>query len=242
VQGVPFVELGRRALDPDAVRAIPLDLLQRLGAIPYELSDGVLHVAVGELTPTLVAELQHAGGGAVTLALAAQGDIAMLLYEIARGGTLESEDLRLDSDSDSNAPAVRAVNEILRRAAVARASDVHLVPDKGFLHVRNAVKFTGDGGRVDVSVVGGEDEVVVRVSDTGRGIEAADQQHLFERFFRAPDSEGLPGAGLGLSIVKAIVDAHGGTVRVESRAGAGTTFEVRFRCGGPPATVAAVAA
>jgi signal transduction histidine kinase len=101
---------------------------------------------------------------------------------------------------------------------------------------------TGDGGRVDVSVVGGEDEVVVRVSDTGRGIEAADQQHLFERFFRAPDSEGLPGAGLGLSIVKAIVDAHGGTVRVESRAGPGTTFEVRFRRGGPPATVAAVAA
>src|SRR5438132_625571 len=83
-----IVELGRRALDPEAVRAIPFDVLQRLGAIPYELADGVLHVAVGEATPGSIAELQHAGGGAVALALAPQGEIAMLLYEIARGGTL----------------------------------------------------------------------------------------------------------------------------------------------------------
>jgi type IV pilus assembly protein PilB len=135
-QGIPFVELGHRALDPDAVRAIPLDLLQRLGAIPYEVSDGVLHVAVGELSPGSIAELQQAGGGNVALALAAQEDIAMLLYEIARGGTLVSEDLQLAHDSDADGPAVHTVSEILRRAAVARASDVHLVPEKGYLHVR----------------------------------------------------------------------------------------------------------
>jgi type IV pilus assembly protein PilB len=135
-QGIPFVELGRRALDPEAVRAIPFDVLQRLGAIPYELADGVLHVAVGEATPGSIAELQHAGGGAVALALAPQGEIAMLLYEIARGGTLVSEELQLANDSDADGPAVQTVSEILRRAAVARASDVHLVPEKGYLHVR----------------------------------------------------------------------------------------------------------
>jgi signal transduction histidine kinase len=111
--------------------------------------------------------------------------------------------------------------------------DAHRVSEVIENLLSNAVKFTEEGGRVDVSVAGSDEEVVVRVSDTGRGIDAADLEHLFERFFRASDSEGLPGAGLGLAIVKAIVDAHGGTIGVTSRAGAGTAFEVRFRREGP---------
>jgi signal transduction histidine kinase len=92
----------------------------------------------------------------------------------------------------------------------------------------NALKFTPPGGRVAVWVGGGQDALVVRVSDTGVGISEEDRRYLFDRFFRAPGTEGVPGAGLGLSIVKAIVDAHGGHVSVQSRVGAGTTFEVRF--------------
>jgi type IV pilus assembly protein PilB len=166
-QGVTFVELGRRALDAEAVRAIPLDVLQRLGAIPYELSDGVLHVAVGELGADCLAELQHAiGGGTVTLALAAQEDISALLDEIARGGTLVSEDLRLEGDSGADAPAVRTVNEILRRAVVSRASDVHLVPGNGFLHVR----FRIDGVVQEVSILPPEEtpSVIARLKVMGK--------------------------------------------------------------------------
>ena len=135
-QGVSFVELGRRALDRVAVRAIPLEVLERLGAIPYERTGDVLHVAVAELSSGAVAELQHSCGDTIELALAPKEDISRLLYELAHGGTLVSEDFRLEDHGDPFAPAVGTVNDLLRRAATARASDVHLIPDHGFLHVR----------------------------------------------------------------------------------------------------------
>ena len=90
----------------------------------------------------------------------------------------------------------------------------------------NALKFTPAGGSVRVTAEHRDSTLVIRVSDTGIGIPEEDRHHLFDRFFRAAGSDGVPGAGLGLSIVKAIVDAHRGRVAVHSRLGAGTTFEV----------------
>ena len=66
------------------------------------------------------------------------------------------------------------------------------------------------------------------MSDTGIGIPEQDQAHVFERFFRTPETIGLPGVGLGLSIVKTIADAHGAVVSVSSVPGGGTTFRVDF--------------
>jgi signal transduction histidine kinase len=92
----------------------------------------------------------------------------------------------------------------------------------------NALKFTPSGGRVEV--LGSKRDNIVRleVRDTGMGISAEDQQHLFERFFRTSEAqtEAIQGTGLGLSIVVAIVEAHGGSVEVESDLGVGTTFTV----------------
>jgi PAS domain S-box-containing protein len=92
----------------------------------------------------------------------------------------------------------------------------------------NAIKFTPGGGVVDVRVSGNADTVVIEVSDTGVGIPAAEQRQLFTRFFRASTatSRAIPGIGLGLTIVKAIVDAHRGTVSVTSSDGNGTTFRI----------------
>ncbi|MGH3050375.1 MAG: sensor histidine kinase, partial [Gaiellaceae bacterium] len=72
--------------------------------------------------------------------------------------------------------------------------------------------------------------VVLEVSDTGGGIGATDRARLFEPFFRSHEAtaQAIPGTGLGLTITKAIVDAHGGTIEVESAPGAGTTFRVRL--------------
>jgi signal transduction histidine kinase len=92
----------------------------------------------------------------------------------------------------------------------------------------NAIKFTPPRGRVDVWVGRSDGALVLRVTDTGVGISDEDRAHLFDRFFRASGAEGVPGAGLGLSIVKSIVDAHGGSIAVQSRVGAGTVFEVRL--------------
>jgi signal transduction histidine kinase len=94
--------------------------------------------------------------------------------------------------------------------------------------VSNAVKFTPPGGHVDVRVAERGDHAVVEVRDTGLGVPAEEQERLFQRFFRASTatSRAVPGAGLGLTVVKTIVDAHGGEVAVESEVGAGTTMRV----------------
>jgi signal transduction histidine kinase len=96
--------------------------------------------------------------------------------------------------------------------------------------VSNALKFTPDEGRVDVRLSDAGDHAVVEVSDTGMGIPDEEQQRLFERFFRASSatSRAVPGAGLGLTIVKTIVEAHGGTVGLTSREGEGTTVRVQL--------------
>jgi signal transduction histidine kinase len=96
--------------------------------------------------------------------------------------------------------------------------------------VSNAVKFTRSGGRVDVSIRPGGDQVVLDVSDTGIGIPEGELGRLFQRFFRASSatSREIQGTGLGLAIAKTIVEAHGGTIGVTSEIGAGTTFTVRL--------------
>jgi len=92
----------------------------------------------------------------------------------------------------------------------------------------NALKFTPPGGRVEVRASERDNNVRVEVRDTGKGISAEDQRHLFERFFRTSEAqtEAIQGTGLGLSIVVAIVEAHGGSVEVESELGVGTTFTI----------------
>ncbi len=112
-------------------------------------------------------------------------------------------------------------------------ADEHRVAEAVENLVSNAVKFTPPGGRVDVRVEATGDAVAIVVADDGPGIEEDDRRRLFERFFRSVKSEGLPGAGLGLSIVKAIAETHGGSISVESTLGHGATFELRLPRSGP---------
>jgi signal transduction histidine kinase len=92
----------------------------------------------------------------------------------------------------------------------------------------NAVKFTPDGGRVTLQVTTSADEVRIVVADTGIGISPADLPHVFRRFFRSQSAirAEVPGTGLGLSLVKSIVEAHGGSIAVSSHPGVGSTFVV----------------
>ena len=95
--------------------------------------------------------------------------------------------------------------------------------------VDNAVKYTGTGGRVDISAApAGEDEVSIVVSDTGMGIPAEELPHIWSRLYRGDKSRTSRGLGLGLSLVKAIVEAHRGQASVTSTVGAGSRFEVRL--------------
>jgi signal transduction histidine kinase len=89
--------------------------------------------------------------------------------------------------------------------------------------VGNAVKFTPEGGTVQVSAKAIDGEVQFCVSDTGPGIRAEEVEHIFDRFWQATRTASL-GTGLGLPIAKGIVEAHGGRIWVESQPGIGTTF------------------
>jgi signal transduction histidine kinase len=108
--------------------------------------------------------------------------------------------------------------------------------------VSNAVKFTPEGGRVVVALGSNGGDAVLAVSDTGMGIPAAEQHRLFERFFRTSTGQeaAIAGTGLGLTISKAIVDAHGGSIECVSEDGQGTILRVRLPVAGSQTTNGAV--
>jgi signal transduction histidine kinase len=94
--------------------------------------------------------------------------------------------------------------------------------------VGNAIKYTPEGGRVDVRCAMEDSRVRIAVTDTGIGIQAEDQERIFEKFYRVRDERvsAIPGTGLGLAIVKETIRLHGGAVFVESTPGQGSTFTV----------------
>lgn len=108
--------------------------------------------------------------------------------------------------------------------------------------VTNAVKYSHRGGAVRVRLTAAEAagdaglQAALTVSDDGIGIEEADRRQLFTKFFRAQEAQrrAIQGVGLGLSISKAIVTGHGGTIEVHSEPGVGTTFEVRLPMAAAP--------
>ena len=96
--------------------------------------------------------------------------------------------------------------------------------------ITNAMRHGGDDAAATITLRTEKQRVLVDVSDNGKGIPASDLPHLFERFYRADESRSRAsgGSGLGLSIVKGLVEAHGGTISVESTVGEGTVFHINL--------------
>jgi PAS domain S-box-containing protein len=108
--------------------------------------------------------------------------------------------------------------------------------------ISNAVKFTPSGGTVTVTLRGDADEAVIAVTDTGIGIPAVELSQLSQRFFRASTAtkNAVPGVGLGLTITKAIVTAHGGRLDIASEEGVGTSISLILPVETPAPVVAAL--
>lgn len=94
--------------------------------------------------------------------------------------------------------------------------------------VDNAIKYTPRGGRVDVDASADANATSIRIADTGPGISEQDLPRIFDRLYRGDQSRATRGLGLGLSLVRAYVEAQGGTVSVESNAGSGSVFTIRL--------------
>ena len=127
--------------------------------------------------------------------------------------------------------AVAARHHIIINVDTSGVADGALViADRGkiehvfFNLMSNALKYTPDGGSIDIALSHGQKNFSIRVSDTGKGIDPKELPHLFERFYQAQGAIG--GTGIGLSLVKAYVEMHHGEVHAESEVGKGTTFVV----------------
>ena len=97
--------------------------------------------------------------------------------------------------------------------------------------VDNAIKYTAPGDRIEVRARESGGSVVVEVADTGPGIPTEDLPHIWEELYRSPRARSVAGSGLGLALVRAVVEQHGGTVAAESRVGRGTVVRVELPCG-----------
>ena len=146
-----------------------------------------------------------------------------------------------DAESIDFGKLVAARLEVLRAAAEARGQEL-IASIEGECPVRgvpvllervvdnligNAVKYSGDGDRIEVSVRRSDTKIVFAVRDHGPGIPDASLAHLFDRFYRVPGSPSA-GAGLGLALAKEAVDWHGGCIDIQSEVGVGSAFIVNL--------------
>jgi two-component system phosphate regulon sensor histidine kinase PhoR len=165
-------------------------------------------------------ELSRIESGEVPLARQPVEMAAVLTEAVERlRRQAERQGLSLSLEVAPNLPPIIGDAERLERVAV------------NLIH--NALKFTPAGGSIHVSAdfVGGT--VTVKVSDTGVGIAPEDLPRIFERFYKADRARGSVGTGLGLAVVKHTVEAHGGTVSVQSELGHGSTFRFSLPTASP---------
>lgn len=165
-----------------------------------------LYAIIGDLLAAGDAEMR-VRIGRTDVAAVARESAAAILPRAATAGVAIRTDLPGHAEIDGDAGRLRQVVDNL---------------------LSNAVKYTPSGGRVVLSMSVDDTSCTLSVADTGIGISADDQRQLFDRFFRAREvrDDAVQGVGLGLSIVKSIVEAHRGRIAVASRAGRGSIFTV----------------
>jgi signal transduction histidine kinase len=162
----------------------------------------------------------------------------LLLVAEAQGGglTLDIREVDLDAlaidcvESARPAADARQIELTLSQGAMPIEGDQIRLEQMMDNLVSNAIKFTPVGGRVAVRTALERGQVLFEVADTGPGISGEDQAQLFDRFFRTRSAidQAIRGTGLGLTITKAIVEAHQGSITVESAIGKHSTFRVRL--------------
>lgn len=166
-------------------------------------------------------------------------DLETLASAEAAGFSLEPRRVRLDELVTASATEFAGPYESAGVALRTELSPVEATVDPTRIHqvlsnlLSNALKFTHAGGRVRVELVQENGQAVLSVADDGPGIAADELPHIFERFFRGRSARAR-GSGIGLTVVRELVRAHGGEIEVSSQTDRGSTFTVRLPVSPPP--------
>jgi signal transduction histidine kinase len=163
----------------------------------------------------------------------------LLFFARLQSGSLEIDPHEIDLGAIT-AQAVEDSRPRAERKGVAISflgeTDVRVEADKGRIFqlldnlISNAIKFTPEGGRIDLRATRTHAGCMLEVADTGIGLSPADAERVFDRFFRSKRATNrqIQGTGLGLFIARAITDAHGGQITVSGAVGEGTTFRIEL--------------
>jgi signal transduction histidine kinase len=163
---------------------------------------------------TALMDITEAEAGVMRLKLE-KTSVPALLTSVVELYELVAEEKRITITTDFPATCEAVVDATRMRQAFANILD-------------NALKYTPEDGKVRLSCAVESAGVTVRVRDTGMGIPPEEQPRIWERLYRGDKSRSQRGLGLGLSLVKAIVEAHYGTVTVQSKPGEGSEFIVNL--------------
>jgi heavy metal sensor kinase len=222
-----FRQATRFSADASHELKTPLTVMQ--GELENALQAAAPGSAEQQLFTNLLEETQRLSAITRSLLLLAQADAGQLKLTLAP--------VDLSTELDGMIEDARVLAEGLRLTFdVQLAPQLFVEADRTLLHtaifnlIRNAIKYNEPDGRIEIRLASDSDEIVFEIGNTGPGIPLADQKKIFDRFYRAgparsPRTDGL---GLGLSLAREIIRAHGGELKLkESRAGR-TCFELRL--------------
>ncbi len=155
---------------------------------------------------------------------------------------LDSADLPITQQRVRLETLLPQIHETVARLAETRSIRLEIPPAEGsvwadptrlrqvlLVLLDNAIRHTPAGGTIRVEAERKGQELEIRVADTGAGIPTQDLPHVFERFYRGDPAHSAEGSGLGLSIAKALIEAQGGSIALESQVGEGTIVRLRLK-------------